>query len=92
MAWADHGTLIMTVLTRPRCPGSPETGVRDLPTAEPPLEPTEVIFGLSRRTLLDLESNRHLNPNLDPPVPVQSWRKSEDVRDLEGRLVKLQET
>ena len=39
--------------------------------------------------LPDLESNRHLNPNLDPVVPVQSRRKSENVCDLEGRLVEL---
>ena len=38
------------------------------------------------RALQDLESNRHFNPNLDPLVPVQSWRKSEDVRVRVHRL------
>ena len=55
------------------------------------MAPTQAIFGLSRG-LLDLESNRKLNPNRDPLVTVQSRRKSEDVCDLESRFVKLQLT
>ena len=43
----------------------------------------------SAQPLLDLETNRKLNPNLDDFLPVQSWGKSEDVLDLEGRLVQL---
>ena len=55
------------------------------------MPPTQAIFGLSRG-LLDLESNRKLNPNRDPSVTVQSRRKSEDVCDLESRFVKLRLT
>ena len=43
----------------------------------------------SGQLVCNLESNRKLNPNLDDCFPVQSWRKFENARNLEGRLVQL---